>query len=216
MRFLTLKLSPVGGIHPARSAIADAPGVTRKALLHVDPLPDGTGILLYELEGNADGLADRLAAREDVLDVGCSESVDGGFHAYLHVAPGEPAGRLVQLAQKYALVVDTPLTFDSDGALEVTIIGPQDRIQDAFRELPADLGSEVMRIGDYLPDTDPLLSQLTSRQLEVVQQAKRLGYYEFPRRATHEDIAAELDCSSSTVDEHLRKAEANLLPELLR
>ena len=41
------------------------------------------------------------------------------------------------------------------------------------------------------------------------------GYYEIPRRATHEDIADELGCAPSTVDEHLRKAESRILTSLV-
>ncbi|MFB6270658.1 MAG: helix-turn-helix domain-containing protein, partial [Halobacterium sp.] len=51
---------------------------------------------------------------------------------------------------------------------------------------------------------------LTDRQREVVETAVDLGYYDVPRTAGQDDVAAELDCASSTVAEHLRKAEAAL------
>jgi predicted DNA binding protein len=35
-----------------------------------------------------------------------------------------------------------------------------------------------------------------------------------PRRATHQDIADELDLSTTTVGEHLRKIEARMLSEI--
>jgi predicted DNA binding protein len=38
-----------------------------------------------------------------------------------------------------------------------------------------------------------------------------LGYYETPREATHEDVAAELECAPNTATEHLQKGEAKLV-----
>lgn len=48
----------------------------------------------------------------------------------------------------------------------------------------------------------------------MVRTAYDLGYYETPRRADHEEIAAELDLAASTVSEHLRKAERRLVADL--
>ena len=55
------------------------------------------------------------------------------------------------------------------------------------------------------------LDQLSSRQREVFRLAQVRGYYDHPRQADAGDLAAELRVSTSTVHEHLRKAEATLL-----
>jgi hypothetical protein len=55
------------------------------------------------------------------------------------------------------------------------------------------------------------LDRLSSRQREVFRFARRRGYYEQPRRTDIGALATELGLSSSTVHEHLRKAEAKLL-----
>lgn len=52
---------------------------------------------------------------------------------------------------------------------------------------------------------------LSERQREAVTVAMELGYYEQPREATHEEIAAELGCAPNTASEHLQKAEAKLV-----
>ncbi|NEU57192.1 helix-turn-helix domain-containing protein [Halorussus sp. MSC15.2] len=51
----------------------------------------------------------------------------------------------------------------------------------------------------------------TERQQEAVETAVAVGYYDVPRTATHEDVAAELACAPSTASEHLRKAESKVL-----
>jgi hypothetical protein len=60
--------------------------------------------------------------------------------------------------------------------------------------------------------TTPLpVDRLSSRQREVFRLARTSGYYDHPRRTTADELAAELGITSSTVHEHLRKAEAKLL-----
>jgi predicted DNA binding protein len=57
---------------------------------------------------------------------------------------------------------------------------------------------------------------LSDRQREAVRAALDIGYYDQPRGATHEDVAAALDCAPSTASEHLRKAEAELVRAAMR
>ena len=42
-----------------------------------------------------------------------------------------------------------------------------------------------------------------------------MGYYEVPKEVSADDIAAEIDLESSTVNEHLQRAERNLLGRFL-
>lgn len=56
---------------------------------------------------------------------------------------------------------------------------------------------------------------LSDRQAEVVETALQGGYYEWPREADAETLAADLDISHTTFLEHLRKAERTLLETAL-
>ncbi|SDF69818.1 helix-turn-helix domain-containing protein [Halorientalis regularis] len=58
-------------------------------------------------------------------------------------------------------------------------------------------------------------SKLTDRQLEVLETAHEMGYFENPRRANATEVAAELDINPSTFREHLSAAETKLLGDLL-
>jgi hypothetical protein len=60
-----------------------------------------------------------------------------------------------------------------------------------------------------------MLSSLTPRQKELLLQAKRLGYYSYPRKSNAGDLAKAVGLSRSTVVEHLRKAEIRLLNHAL-
>jgi predicted DNA binding protein len=60
-----------------------------------------------------------------------------------------------------------------------------------------------------------VLEELTDRQFEAVETAYGAGYFEWPRDATAEDVAEELDIASPTFHNHLRKAQNALIGELL-
>ena len=64
-------------------------------------------------------------------------------------------------------------------------------------------------------DEPSLRDGLTARQLEVLRAAYLAGYYEWPRDSTAEQLADSLDIASSTLHQHLRRAERNLFRELL-
>ena len=217
MRYFDFTISPEdGAIHPADKVIADHPSVTRDALMHVNALGDGTGVLLYRLYGDHESLTEAIEESDSVLAWDILDVSDDAFHLYLHVPPGQPAGGLMALAQKYALIIDTPLKFTDNGGLRTTVVGTHQMLRQALGETPDGVRFAVEQAGQYSPDREDILSILTERQHEVFETAIREGYYEIPREATHEDIADSLGCAPSTVDEHLRKAESRVLSALMR
>lgn len=70
--------------------------------------------------------------------------------------------------------------------------------------------------GDHSSD-DVLVdrNKLTSRQLEVLETAYEMGYFERPRRTNATEIATELDINPSTFREHLVAAESKIFEDLL-
>jgi DNA-binding CsgD family transcriptional regulator len=217
MRYFDFTLTPEdGSIHPVDEIIACHSDVTREALLHINALGDGTGVMLYRLDGDPTALGDALDGLSDVIAQDVLDVQGDVFHLYLHVRPGEPAGQLMALAQRYALIIDTPLAFTDRGGLRLTVVGTHDMLQRALEDLPNDIQISVEQVGQYSPDSPNLISILTERQAEVFRTAVEEGYYEIPRQATHADIANELGCAPSTIDEHLRKAESRVLSTLVK
>jgi predicted DNA binding protein len=91
-----------------------------------------------------------------------------------------------------------------------------ERVQADFPD--AELRAKRQHGGDA-PDEElvpeGVLDGLTDRQLEAVETAYGAGYFEWPRDATAEDVAEELDIASPTFHNHLRKAQNALIGELL-
>ncbi len=61
----------------------------------------------------------------------------------------------------------------------------------------------------YMPK---MLPKLSKKQKEAISLAVKVGYYNFPRHIEINDLAKIAKVSFSTFREHLRKAEAKLLP----
>nr|WP_303704298.1 helix-turn-helix domain-containing protein [Haloquadratum walsbyi] len=54
-------------------------------------------------------------------------------------------------------------------------------------------------------------NELSDDQLLILQVAYKMGYFDTPRTASADDVAAELDIAQSTFSERLRLAESELL-----
>ncbi|MDJ1433124.1 helix-turn-helix domain-containing protein [Halostagnicola sp. A-GB9-2] len=59
-------------------------------------------------------------------------------------------------------------------------------------------------------------STLTTRQLEVLETAHRMGYFEHPKRANAGEVADELEITGTTFTEHLAAAQTKLLDAILK
>jgi predicted DNA binding protein len=55
--------------------------------------------------------------------------------------------------------------------------------------------------------SDQIRTELTDRQLEVLQTALSAGYFEWPREHDGEAVATRLDITQPTFNKHLRFAE---------
>ncbi|MFC7043890.1 helix-turn-helix domain-containing protein [Halonotius sp. GCM10025705] len=69
--------------------------------------------------------------------------------------------------------------------------------------------SRLTRDGESEPPGDGL----TNHQQEALRTAYEMGYFDIPRRASLQEVAAELDISASSVSERLRRAQTRLIEE---
>lgn len=213
MPTIRARLSPPDGtFNSVDEAIRACDGVTRESLLAVDWLSDGSAVVLYRLGGRGPAaVEDVLADHDDVIAYDPTGDVDGGgYSVFVHVTPEEPMSELLALADRHALLIDRPLSFTADG-IEVRVVGTESSLRGALADFPESIDARIESAGEYSPGAPTLLEEVTERQREAVETALELGYYETPRGATYEEIAAELDCAASTANELLRRAESRLV-----
>jgi len=216
MRYFQIRLTPEdGGFHRLDRLTAAMSDVRREAILHLDLLNDGTGVALFLMEGNPSSVVEMYEDEDLVLSYDVFDSDEEGFFAHVHFRPDSPADELLRIIDRHKLMIDPPLEFGEDGSLRVTAAGPQELVREAAIDIPDSIDFHLELIGEYEPQREGLVTMLTDRQRDVLRTAIEMGYYAIPREATHEDLAAQLDCSAGTVGEHLRKIEARVLSELM-
>jgi predicted DNA binding protein len=61
-----------------------------------------------------------------------------------------------------------------------------------------------------------LFPELSKNQKKAMELAISRGYYEYPKKIKMEELAKIMGISYSTFQEHLKKAESNILPEIYK
>ena len=172
---------------------------------------------LLEVDGERERFRDEAA---DVLGMRSVDTTRISERRFTLLAVLEPTvvpllQGLVGTISREGLVVAKPLLY-RDGQVHARIVGSAAVLQRAVDEFPAEIALEISAIGEFDRSRETPLSGLSDRQREALLAAFDLGYYEHPRRATHEDVAARLDCAPNTASEHLQKAEIKLVTDVLR
>jgi len=93
----------------------------------------------------------------------------------------------------------------------MVLVGSQRAISELIGKYESvGMSPALRKLGTY-DGRERALSTLTDRQRDVLETAYEMGYYEVPRKASSDTVAAELGLEVSTVTEHLQRAERNLL-----
>lgn len=214
MRYITFVIIPSdGGLTDTDREFGLVPEITRRSIQHINLLADGTAVVIFELDGELDAITDILTTSEEVLEYNITETREN-HHVYIHLEANETVSELLTIPNEHELVVDTPMVYTHRGGLRVTVIGEEEVMREAMPAIPSSLHLKLEQLGEYEPNTERLFSLLTERQQEILQEAIRQGYYEVPRKVTHQEVAESLNCSGGTVGEHLRKIESKLLSEI--
>lgn len=210
MRQATVTIRPTEGyFHPVDRRLVEDPAVTPEAVHHVELLADETVTMLASVTGDGDRYREILDAADAVLEFVVTGDGDRWF-GYSRVVPNDLTLALFERRRSTDAVVELPIEYTADGGQRYTIVGTEAAFAGGL-DLPDGLDVTVESIGEYRPGGDALFGALTAREREVLDAALERGYYETPREATHADVAEALDCSASTVGDHLRSIESKVL-----
>ncbi len=107
---------------------------------------------------------------------------------------------------------DVPVTnvTAEDGTLYLRFSAAPDRVREVVHHLDETFDSITVRRPRIDTSEAPFamvdLGALTDRQLEVLERAYELGYFDFPKGANAGDVADDLGIARSTFSEHLAAA----------
>jgi predicted DNA binding protein len=213
MRYITVVAYPDdGGINRLDRRVNEL-DLEYRAIHRMELLDDDTVAMFAEGRGDVEGLRQVLSESPEVFEFSLSGD-DAGFFSYTRYAADDLTRMLMEGRRESSYLMDMPVEHTTDGGLRMTFIGTEAAFADALSEQPEGVSVEIERTGSYTPGPRHVVSRLTERQREVLEAAVDLGYYQEPREATHDEIAAATGLSETTVGEHLRKIEATVFSSL--
>jgi hypothetical protein len=214
VRYATVVVEGTNAIHPLPELLTEEAGMTGETIVHFDVLDDGTGVLLVRLRGDLARVRELLAVHADVLAYNVSGDRNG--LVYVRTRATADLEQLLKIPRTHEVFFETPIERIDANTLRVTVIGETSAaVGKAIADVPESLTAALERTGEYPRDAGDLSTLLTERQREVLAVAVEAGYYESPRRTTHEGIGDELDLAAGTVSEHLRKIETRVFSAIV-
>lgn len=192
--------------------LADSPAIAEARLVDWSMAASEQSTLLYTVDGDPTTFAERAANTAGIDSVELSDTTQGQTYVLVVIRPLEtPLFAAIHRASTQAgLIVRKPIVY-RDGTMSARVVGDAGALQRALDAAPDGLEVQIDEISQLKSYADDPVVSLSDRQREAVAVAFELGYYNQPRGATHEDIAAKLDCAPPTASDHLQKAEANIV-----
>ncbi|MDY6966088.1 MAG: helix-turn-helix domain-containing protein [Halobacteriota archaeon] len=124
--------------------------------------------------------------------------------------------QLMPLLKKFSLdlIWTTPMVF-TENRLVYSAVGDQDNLNKFLEatKLMGKIRNVTYQKAIYEPKD--LLSCLTDKQKEIVTEAKKSGYYEYPKKTNGNQLSKKLGISKAATIEHLRKAEGRIMANIL-
>ena len=153
----------------------------------------------------------RLPLGSEILEV---LKVDGNDYTCLVKGTVPDEYRPMMMEFDLELIWDLP-TYGTSEKLVCSVIGDQPNLKKFIEKIK--LLGEIKSISCQRADYQPYnsLSCLTDRQRDVLIEAKKSGYYDYPRRINANQLAEKLRIGKSAAIEHLRKAEGRIISQIL-
>ncbi|QGA81481.1 helix-turn-helix domain-containing protein [Halomicrobium sp. LC1Hm] len=201
---------------PFYTMLSDSPAIEETRLLEWNTTAADAETVLFAIRGDATPFATDAPGTRGIDNVQLSAPEGRWTYALVEVRPvSTPLFDAIRDARtRRRLVVRKPIIY-RDGDMHFRIVGDATALQTALDAAPPAVDAQVERIEPVRGGPDPSGPDLSQRQRDALETAHRLGYYERPRGATHEDVADELGCAPATASEHLQKAEATVVEAVL-
>ncbi|MFB1063722.1 helix-turn-helix domain-containing protein [Natrinema sp. H-ect4] len=200
-------------IHPMHRFVADSDAFDSYRMIHGNLVGDDDNTFIFYVVGDPDAYAAAMERTEEVGEYDLTRTGDRSFTVYVRDVPETVDERLLESLTKGSLVVLPPIEYRSDWTIRFSVVGESEDLRRALAGIPEGIEATVDRVGEY-DGTDAAVGALTDRQREALRVGRELGYFDVPRTASVEDVAAALDCAPGTAAEHLRKAEATVMDAL--
>lgn len=211
MKSMRLSLDhDAGALSPIHEAIRDSPDIEREVVLGGQAV-DGVETITSFVRGEPSAYESILEDIEGVREYDITPA-DGGFFLYLRQDLGPEGRSLLDALARETVVVVPPIEIRSDGTIRLTVVGHPEDMTAVLEELSDGVSADVLWVSDSVTVTESAVSE---RQIEALEAAREVGFYEVPRRNGIEAVADELGCAISTASALVRRGEANVVGRAL-
>lgn len=114
-----------------------------------------------------------------------------------------------ELLTEYGILLKMPIVLEH-GVMHMKILSTSENISKFYEQLHMLAGKEVHITSKHKQESIETVT-LTEKQKQLIRIAREMGYYNVPRTITTTELAKRLGISQSTLGEHLRKAEKNII-----
>jgi predicted DNA binding protein len=171
--------------------------------------------LLFHVEGPVASYRDAIQNISSVIEFAIAPCSDRSFYLYVREQVTQSDRELIESFSQPGLILAPPIEYRSDKTIRMVVIGPTDAIQSAADTVAEITDVEVERIGGFPSSRLDSRVGVTQRQFDAVTAAVDCGYYEVPKEGSIDDVADRLDCSTGTAGELLRRAEHEVMADLV-
>lgn len=214
MRYLKVKVdrteTPATGVEAILNEQGEA---VPERLFNLIITRNSTKAYMYRLTGNVQTAVRNLRRNSAVNEISTHRITSNCWDVYAEVCSEVQDGLLTTLKDEFPLFVDKPVEYIDEGYWLARLAGPEQTLREVQSDVLSMSSLTFLRVGSYLPQRR-LDGLLTHRQREIIQVALQMGYYDFPRDTDYKSIAEQIGIDAQTVTEHIRKAEAKILPRL--
>jgi len=180
-------------------------------ILDCMPHPEGGGHSLFEIEAKEteiDAVTEQIMTHPDVKNVQLT-SLGGGRAKGSLVTKKCFACRTIMESDCFLRGAQTK----EDGTVEWDIVLTSEGALALLSEKLQSMGCKVKVLRLATMEDD---AAMTMRQEEIVRKAFEMGYYDYPRRTTVREMAAQMKVAPSTLTEILQRGERNIIERHLR
>jgi len=197
-------------LSPIHEGICTSPDLEREVILGGQAV-DGVETITSYVYGEVAAYESLLTDLETVLEYDITPTDDGFFLYLRQELSGDGLSLLNALSQETVVVVP-PIEIRSDQTIRLTLVGHSADLSAVIEALAVGVSIDILWTHDSVTVTE---APASDRQLEALEVARELGYYEIPRRNGIETVADELGVAVSTTSELLRRGEANAIEGML-
>lgn len=117
------------------------------------------------------------------------------------------------IINEFRCFFDFPLINEPE-RMQVPVVGTRENLNKILGFLEGNFEHRVLSLSNYHVKGKDILSELTDRQYEMLEEAHRRGYYDYPKRTGVRRLAERKKMSHTAVANHLRKAEKKIMDAL--